>query len=160
MKETISALVDDELDEQAANALIATLSSDEALKSCWDEYHLIGDAMRTNSQIGINVRQQVAQRLAEEPTVLALRRWFGSGHGHGRKLGAVALAASVSFAAVVAWQQLAHNDAAVAVVADRGVPVTSAVATPAADDPYLLAHQEMTADQNIQKVSYGNGAGH
>src|SRR5690242_11179730 len=120
MKESLSALVDSELDGPDASRVISAASTDESLKEAWNEYHLIGDAMRASGLNSINVCHRVAERLAEEPTVLAPRRWLRQGSV--RTVSAVALAASMSFAAVVAWQQLAVNDHSAAMVADKGVP--------------------------------------
>jgi len=158
MREKISALMDGELDGQQAGRTINAITEEEDLKQVWDAYHLIGDAMRANSHVAVNVRQQVAEQLAGEPTVLAPRRWLAPVRT--RRAGAVALAASVSFAAVVGWQQLSHGNGA-APLADHAVPV--AAIQPAQqdhDDLYLTAHQEMTADQSVYKVSYGNGVRH
>jgi sigma-E factor negative regulatory protein RseA len=157
MKEKLSALMDGELDGQPADRTIKAITEEEELKQVWDAYHLIGDAMRANTHVAVDVRRHVAERLASEPTVLAPRRWFAPVRN--RRAGAVALAASVSFAAVVGWQQLSHGNAASA-VADRGVPVAAVQPAQEHDDLYLAAHQEMTADQSVYKVSYGNGARH
>lgn len=159
MKEKISALMDSELDGADINKVIAALSTDDELKATWNQYHLIGDAMRASSFTHIDVRKKVEVRLVEEPTVLAPRRWLRPGK---RTAGAIALAASVSFAAVVGWQQLSTRGQPVATVAmvDHAMPVMTAQSIPDRDDPYLLAHQEMTSDQDVVRVSYGNGASH
>ncbi|POZ60921.1 sigma-E factor negative regulatory protein [Chromobacterium alticapitis] len=159
MKETISALIDGELDEPSADKALAAIAGDEDLDAAWEHYHLIGDAMRANRFAALDVRAKVGERLAAEPTVLAPRRWMRPRRA--RAAGAVALAASVSFAAVVGWQQLSHRQTAPSAIADRGVPVQ--MAKPAQfdqDDPYVLAHQEVTADQSVMRVSYGNGVRH
>ncbi|UJB31047.1 sigma-E factor negative regulatory protein [Chromobacterium sp. Beijing] len=172
MKETISAMMDGELDDSDIGRAIASISSDKQLDAAWGEYHLIGDAMRANRMVALNVREQVASRLADEPTVLAPRRWLRPARGRAaggvalvasvRTAGAVALAASVSFAAVVGWQQLSYRGEPASLVADKGVPVQVAqpaqASQPERDDPYLLAHQEVTSEQGNMKVSYGNGA--
>ncbi|UTH73709.1 sigma-E factor negative regulatory protein [Chromobacterium sp. IIBBL 290-4] len=160
MKETISALIDGELEGPEADKAIKAIAEDEGLDEAWGSYHLIGDAMRANRLASIDVRARVAERLAAEPTVLAPRRWVRPRKV--RAASAVALAASVSFAAVVGWQQLSHRNAAMSPIADRGVPVQLAAQPAMADqdDPYVLAHQEVTADQSVMRVSYGNGARH
>jgi sigma-E factor negative regulatory protein RseA len=76
----------------------------------------------------------------------------------------------MSFATVVAWQQLAVNGSSVSMVAaDKGVPVQVAQQVQSAngplardngEDPYLLAHQEMASDPDVVKVSLGNGVRH
>jgi len=64
MKEKLSALMDGELDGQLADRTIKAITEEEELKQVWDAYHLIGDAMRDNSHVSVNVRQRVATRLA------------------------------------------------------------------------------------------------
>ena len=71
MNEQFSALVDGELDGKEGDALLARLKADTELQDGWDHYHLIGDAMRQNRQLDINITAAVHARLADEPTVLA-----------------------------------------------------------------------------------------
>ncbi|GGY06401.1 sigma-E factor negative regulatory protein [Paludibacterium paludis] len=161
MKESVSSLMDGELDRQGAERVLAAMKDDESLRTAWREYHLIGDSLRGNRLSSLDVTRPVSARLAEEPTVLAPRRWMPRQvRNHPRTAGAaLALAASVSFAAVVAWQQLGNGlSAAPGMLADRGVPVTAVQQVSDNEDPYFLAHQEMATEQDIVKVSYGNGA--
>lgn len=160
MKQRVSELMDGELDLRAAEQVMAAVNADEALKEVWNDYHLIGDAMRTVRCNDVDVRAAVSQRLKDEPTVLAPRRWRS--RGRVRVAGAAALAASVSFAAVVAWQQLSSDrtqglDASTVVA--QGQRLQSPYDSSGAD-AYFLAHQEMTADQGIVKVAYNQGASH
>jgi sigma-E factor negative regulatory protein RseA len=153
MKESVSALMDGEVgsQEEAQNTLGA-MEQDETLKSTWDEYHLIGDALRNNALLGVNVRQRVVQRLAEEPTVLSPRAsscrrgWVDS------RAATWALAASISFATVIGWQLLNKQpDTTTMQVAQQSAPESPAVLE--RDNSYLLAHQEMVSDPNIMKAS-------
>ena len=154
MKETVSALMDGELEPASARKAVTALHSDESLNDSWNTYHLIGDALRASADLKVDVRRGVAARLAEEPTVLSPRRWLRPVRP--RTVGAAAIAASVSLAAVVAWQQLSFTTpSANLVAANQAVPVqvqTGAVADPV--DPYVQAHQEMAADQSLMAVSY------
>lgn len=160
MKESVSSLMDGELGRSDAEQVLLSLKEDEALRATWHEYHLIGDAMRGNRLAALDVTRRVSARLATEPTVLAPRRWLPhTVRSHPRTAGALALAASVSFAAVVAWQSLGNGSSgAMGMMADRAVPVSAVHAVSDSEDPYFLAHQEMAAEQDIVKVSYGNGA--
>lgn len=157
MKESVSALMDGEVgsQEEVSNTLGA-MERDEVLKATWDEYHLIGDALRNNALLGVNVRQRVVQRLTEEPTVLtprassARRGWVDS------RTATWALAASISFAAVIGWQLLNKqpNTTTMQVAqqqAEQAVPASPAMIE--RDNSYLLAHQEMVSDPNIMKAS-------
>jgi sigma-E factor negative regulatory protein RseA len=157
MKQRVSELMDCELDERSAANVIAAIEADASLKQDWNDYHLIGDALRASAHLDVDVRASVAERLADEPTVLAPRRW--GARPRVRVAGAVALAASVSFAAVIGWQQWSRPDHTAMMVAssqssdyDQLQPVSSNA------DAYFLAHQEMAADQGLTKVAYSQGA--
>jgi sigma-E factor negative regulatory protein RseA len=151
MKESVSALMDGEIESQEeVTRILGSMERDDTLESAWDEYHLIGDAMRSNSLLSVDVSQQVAERLAAEPTVLA-----PNASRHRRTLPSVplrtwALAASISFAAVIAWQQLKGPTPQAVPVAQRAVP---APLPSERDSAYLLAHQEMVNDPNLLKAS-------
>lgn len=152
MKQRVSELMDSELDQRSAAHVIAAIEADASLKQDWNDYHLIGDAMRANLHATVDVRERVAVLLEQEPTVLAPRRWIR--RPQARVVGAAALAASVSFAAVVGWQQLSAPGHSATLVAS--VSQSPAALQPASGnaDAYFLAHQEMTADQGLVKVAY------
>lgn len=152
MKQRVSELMDSELDQRSAAHVIAAIEADASLMQDWNDYHLIGDAMRANLHATVDVHERVAMQLEQEPTVLAPRRWIH--RPQARVVGAAALAASVSFAAVVAWQQLSapgHSATLVASVSQSPAPLQSVSGNA---DAYFLAHQEMTADQGLVKVAY------
>lgn len=59
MNEQFSALVDGELDGKEGDALLARLKADTELQDGWDHYHLIGDALRQNRQLDIDITAAV-----------------------------------------------------------------------------------------------------
>jgi sigma-E factor negative regulatory protein RseA len=69
-REQISALMDGELDDARAQALCAQMKNDES-SECWAEYHLIGDALRSECLAQSGFARRFAERLAAEPTVLS-----------------------------------------------------------------------------------------
>ena len=71
MKEQISALVDGELSQEACEKLLNRCKQDEALRSDWATYQLIGDAMRETSMLSKGFEQRVMAAIDAEPTVLA-----------------------------------------------------------------------------------------
>ena len=73
MNEQFSALVDGELDDQQADALLARMKTDPEMQHNWNHYHLIGDALRQSQHLAVRVDQAVHDRLVDEPTVLAPR---------------------------------------------------------------------------------------
>ena len=99
MKEKLSALIDGELEDEGLHSHLSRLRTDPELKSAWDTYHLIGDALRGHSCREIAPR--VISRLREEPTVLAPWRTKSTA----RRIGWYGMyaAASLTAVAVVAW---------------------------------------------------------
>jgi len=68
--ETVSSLVDS---YQANDELFDEIVKDSQLSDTWDRYHLIGDVMRDEvpDAINIDLSLNIAQAIADEPTVLA-----------------------------------------------------------------------------------------
>lgn len=68
MKENISVLMDGELDAQEMQAPIREMRSNDEHKSCWEHYHLIGDALRNNlpNHVDPSFAARVSQAIAEE----------------------------------------------------------------------------------------------
>jgi sigma-E factor negative regulatory protein RseA len=146
MKEKLSAMMDDALDEGERERCVRRLGEDNELRAAWDVYHLIGDTLRGHS--APQIADQVRPRLAAEPTVFAPRR---AARTRGRLAWhPLAAAASVAAVALVGWLALPLFD--IRPAAEPGVvaqvepaPVAAAVVPPAqgvAD--YLLAHQRFS----------------
>lgn len=163
--ERISALMDGELYGQEAESALAELSREAQARADWERYHLISDALRSEYLLSGKVAEQVARRLAEEPTVLAPRRRAFLPPQFRKH--ALSLAASVSAIAVVGWLAFANNPLApeggtarlASNVPERPLAPSSAAAGPqlAAMDgsvrAYLLAHQEYSPTTEIQGVA-------
>jgi len=68
MKEEISALMDGEADAPQMQQLIRDLRNDPECRDCWEQYHLIGDALRNNlpSRIDRNFVSHISQAIANE----------------------------------------------------------------------------------------------
>jgi sigma-E factor negative regulatory protein RseA len=144
MKEKLSAMMDDALEDGERERCVQRLKEDEELRTAWDIYHLIGDALRGHT--APQVAEQVRARLAAEPTVLAPRRperarprltWYP-----------LAAAASVAAVALVGWLALPLFDLPRGGV---GPGTIAQVEPPAAPVPqaqgvadYLLAHQRFS----------------
>ncbi len=104
--EQVSALLDEELSSQEAATVLNLLSEREELRLQWGRYYLIGDVMRgeMTQTDGFRMRQQISERLATEPAIIAApkrkvraatkRRWLQIGAGAG-------LAASVAVLTIV-----------------------------------------------------------
>ncbi len=102
MKEKISALVDNELDELEERRVIAALEGDVELRRAWERYHLVRAALHRDLDVVVapNAAERVAQRVAAEPSSAgSFRR-----HRAARLLGTLAIAASVAAIAVTGVQ--------------------------------------------------------
>jgi sigma-E factor negative regulatory protein RseA len=159
MKEKLSALIDGELEGDGLHAHLGRLRTDPELRSAWDTYHLIGDALR--GQISPAIADRVVARLREEPTVLAPRPQKGPS----RRLGwyAMAVAASVAAVGFVVWTaspgwrvepQLAGGPAATTVATSVQAPATLVSSVPPAEvENYLLAHQPYSHTSAMQGIA-------
>ncbi|MDD5329580.1 MAG: sigma-E factor negative regulatory protein [Sulfuricella sp.] len=141
MKSRISALVDGELEQKEAMALLAAAKGHEreSLRQDWLTYHLIRDTLRQNSPLSADFDARFSERLAQEPTILAPSR--SSAPAPRRTLIALSAAASVTAFSVVGWVAFQINGgngagpAAATVVAEAGPPALNV-------SSYLIAHQE------------------
>jgi sigma-E factor negative regulatory protein RseA len=161
MNEKISALMDGELENEDALQVIRGLGADAARRQSWDEYHLIGEALRGESTGEVVRRQKCAAaifaKLAAEPTLLAPAA-IKSSQAERRTRMALAMAASVvtvSAIAVVAFKQQAGTVASVQLVqqvAPRPVaPVTSG--TDIRVNDYLAIHRQFANPEAFQAAS-------
>ncbi len=160
--ESISALMDGELDDHQANQNLARLKDDAALREQWDSFHLIGDTLRGERLLSAGFSSALAQRLSQEPTVLAPRRMTPKT----RQGAAYALsaAASVSAAALVAWVALSPTapigqQAGIAPPTPASPRSLEASVQPASlssegrMNEYLLAHQGFSPSTAIQGLA-------
>jgi sigma-E factor negative regulatory protein RseA len=141
MNERISALMDGELEDQAADELIPMLARERDALETWRVYHLISDALREN------------QPLPRAPVVALQPR---------RRI-ALPIAASLAAVALVGWlafsppQDPAAPQAVVA--AAPGAPGAPAkppmlrVPLPSATSDYLLAHQGFSPRVSLQGMA-------
>jgi sigma-E factor negative regulatory protein RseA len=160
MKNEISALMDGELDPEAAAAVIAQLKKADELRDEWTVYHLISDALGQTEAMPADITRRVRARLAAEPTVLAPRPAIR------HKTKVFAAAASVAAVAMIGLMNLQTPDRLTEnhLAEDRSAPAaanpaTNTAALPAAPavvsvsaslpDPaqindYLLAHRQFS----------------
>lgn len=157
MKQHISALMDGELFDEEAEAVVDKLERNPDAQDEWLVYHLIGDALRQPDHVHADISMAVREKLQGEPTVLAPRsramhraRWF-----------AVSAAASVMALTVVAWLSAKvvpqGGSQHVAVIQQSGNMRPASLQTwpdgsrarPSVND-YLMAHQEYSPSNNVQ----------
>ena len=102
LKEKLSALVDNELDELEERRVFTALDGDVALRRTWERYHLVRAALRQDVDVVVvqDAAEQVARRIEAEPsTAVSFRR-----HRTSRFLGTLAIAASVAAIAITGVQ--------------------------------------------------------
>lgn len=161
--EQVSALMDGELGEKEAIEQLKRIEQNPELRSAWETYHVIGDALRGQGALSPGFVSRLAERLEQEPAVLAPRRRLQ--HSFVMKV-ALPIAASVCGVAVVAWLALgsffqpivgqnavATNDAAqiAPIQAAKSVPDKPLQAVPAAVvNDYLFAHQQFSPRTALQ----------
>jgi len=136
--QAICAALDGEAERSEFDACLAELRQSGELRRSWDEYHLIGDAMRGAYPLGDDFMQRFSARLADEPTVLAPQR------SHWPQRLAVASVAAFAVWGVVSMTGLLQDAplTGMPVAQDVAVPQTVAATDDAALAYYLIAHQE------------------
>jgi sigma-E factor negative regulatory protein RseA len=149
MKQNISALMDGELFDDEAEALLDKIKRNPDVHAEWHLYHLVGDALRQPGHLHANISATMRERLRDEPTVLAPRsrtrqnaRWF-----------ALSAAASVMAMALVAWMSVQIGSEPAPQMAMQQQPDALRPASfpvkPAMND-YLMAHQEFSPSTDVQ----------
>ena len=148
MKTRISALMDGELEPHEELPALQSLRSTNASGREWQEFHLIGEALRGEENLEFDVTAKVMAALADEPTVLAPVPPARISRVSAWARPALALAASAAGVAVVAWVGLgsvtpAVDGATVARLAPQTKPVAEVQQVQASPrmQEYLVAHQ-------------------
>src|SRR5262245_27609841 len=138
MKDRISALIDGELDEHAAEQAITQVGRDAEAAAAWRTYHLIGDALREDRMLSAGFAARVSEKLAAEPTVLAPAALAAASRRR-YLLPAAAVAAAVALVSWVGFAPQPEAPQAPAPIAEAKPPAI--VPLPSAANDYLLAHQ-------------------
>lgn len=155
MKQNLSSLMDGELDDAASSQCIRALDADPELKAAWNEYHLIGDAIRGSALLSVDVRAEVGQALQQEPTVLAPKPKRGSASALMR----YAMAASFALAGVVGWAVWQSQPEPVpglmaqAVSTPQGGALQVSAEQVSSRNSYLQAHRDMMAAEGLERVN-------
>lgn len=105
MKTRVSALMDGELETHECDGTLRALRGDATLRDEWREFQLVGDALRGESGLDVDLTARVMSALDTEPVVLAPQPTSVSRSAWLRP--ALALAASLAGVAVVGWVAMA-----------------------------------------------------
>lgn len=175
MKDKLSALLDGELGDELRRPVFDALKQDSSLRTDWNAYCLIGDALRGDHACAPDFVSRVMDGLDDEATVLAPRSVKPQTPRGSYWRTLMPLAASLMGVAAVGWVAHAlYADSAestrLAVSAPRSpsgevqvAAVRPASVAPVAADPhreYVFVHQAMTgggpipgAIQHVRAVS-------
>jgi sigma-E factor negative regulatory protein RseA len=163
MKDKLSTLLDGDLDEQSATAVLAALARDASARQEWDTWCLIGDAMRGEHGGSVGFVDRVMAGIEAEPVLFAPASAAASAGRRSAWQSLMPIAASVMGVAAVGW--VAHTlsgpdetgsamlavQSAPALVVEREAPVNLVdfrqVEHALPGDPhraYVFVHQAMT----------------
>jgi sigma-E factor negative regulatory protein RseA len=167
IREQLSALVDDELDEVERPLLLSRLERDSSLRQVLGRYQLISEVMRGSGQVAaLGVAERVRRALEQEDilpetgkddTKAAGLRWL-------KPIAGLAVAASVAVAAllvVTSVQQPTVDEPPAVAAISKGVPPTQTSEEvweriePRIDERmagYLVNHNEYAASRSVQGV--------
>lgn len=146
MKQEISALMDGEMFEDQADTLLDKLKRHPAEQQDWENYHLIGDALRQPDHICKSFQKSFHERLQAEPTVIApYKRTTQRVRNF-----ALSAVASVLALALVAWLSIQVGSGPAPQIASVQQDNISAIRPASAQvDDYLMAHQEYSPNADI-----------
>jgi sigma-E factor negative regulatory protein RseA len=154
--EKISQLMDGELGRWESRAQLKRLESDEGLAKTWETYHLIGDALRRETELSPDFARKVHERLGGEPTVLAPHMRLS----HRAVRYTLPVAAGIAGVTLVAWLGLSFQAAVqpgpgVVASQETGIsrPAPSLAKRGTAVNDYLTAHQEFSPSTTMQGLA-------
>lgn len=149
MKQQLSALMDGELFDDEAEALLDRLKRNPDAQEEWQIYHLVGDVLRQPGHAYPDIGNSMRERLQAEPTVFSPHsrtnrsaRWF-----------ALSAAASVLALTLVAWMSVQVGSEPTPQIA---MQQQSSMLRPASFtshkgmNDYLMAHQEFSHSADVQ----------
>jgi sigma-E factor negative regulatory protein RseA len=159
-RERISALMDGELDNADLGAQVKRTADGGELARCWDTYHLIGESLRREPGVQLDLAAGISRALASEPTVLAPGRAPVAQPAQRMRTLALSMAATVAGIGVVIWMVLGQQgDSSVGrveLVQSGTVSARSEVVTQAVDadvNDYMMAHQEYSPTAAMHGVA-------
>jgi sigma-E factor negative regulatory protein RseA len=147
MKQEISALMDGELFDDDAEAILDKLKRNPDTHDEWQTYHLISDVLRQSDQFHANMRIAIRERLEAEPTILAPVsrvshnvQWFA--------LSAVASAMALTLVAWLSVQIGPETAPQIAMLQSSNDSHSASLPANGLDD-YLMAHQEFSPSSDV-----------
>ncbi len=151
MEDRISQLMDGELDDRAAAAMLAALGQDGEARDTWRVYHLIGDSLRGAPLLSAGFAARVQEKVLAEPTVLAPKRLPGGA----RRWFAIPAAIAAGVVLVVSLALLPHEPTQLAEKQpEKTLPSKPRhIPLPSGTPDYLLAHQGFSPRLSLQGMT-------
>ena len=158
MNETISRLVDDELDPHQREEVLEQIGHDDAARKSWKCYHLIGDVIRdevssTSVDTGTDLAALIKNKLAQEPTVLApslVKPPSSAKIDLWKPVGIFAVAASLVLVAVISLNPLNVLNKENASLVNRPISDTKSVDQLSREfDEMLIDHAEFSTSPGM-----------
>ncbi len=148
----ISTLMDGEATRHETQQTLEGLRHDPEWRRCWDDYHLIGDALRESATVSPDFMAKFSARLEEEPTVLAPRPPRRVPEKPLIAFSAAASVAMLTFAGWAAWQSHQPQPVGNAITVARLALPKTPPPNPNIN-PYLVAHQEASPGMGMEGVT-------
>ncbi|MDH3993337.1 MAG: sigma-E factor negative regulatory protein [Gammaproteobacteria bacterium] len=110
MRESLSALLDDEANELELERVLSRIADDDDLRQTWIRYNVARSAVSGHqfTHLELDVSSQVRQALAEQPASVAGGAGESIRQRFLRPVASLAVAASVAATVVIGGQQLAQ----------------------------------------------------
>jgi sigma-E factor negative regulatory protein RseA len=173
MKEKISELLDDELNDLEHYRLMQTLEDNRELRGVWERYHLMRAALRKELDIMVspNLADRVGESIRAHQPVMArpAGRPFRFPR-YSRAAAGLAIAASVAAVAIITLQPLSPSGVPESPMALQKSPVLAGLSEPAklvkpqrqgTLNTYLVEHSEFTPNAGMNgMMSYVRIVGH
>ena len=155
LRESISALMDDEASELEARRILSAIQKDDELRDTWKRYQVVSLAIKGHlgDTQGMDVSKGIAQAIANEPVELQLTEILQTPWSRMLRVGtSVAVAASVAFLVVFGTLQInqQNTDTGFPAVAQQqnSTPDTMlATSVVEPDDLMRVGNQVLSTDQ-------------
>lgn len=112
ISEQLSALLDDELDEQEQELLLRRLKHEPGMQTSWSRYQLIGDAMRhsLNPASHPDLLHDIRRAIEHEPAIQSASQASPAGLRMMKPVAGLAVAASVAAMAIIGLQNMGQGE--------------------------------------------------
>jgi hypothetical protein len=143
MKESLSALMDNEIKEEELEALLLALKREPALKTSYLAWQIASVSMQKLPVFSIGLSKRLSARLAAEPVLNVLKK---SGFPHRRQPVRWSLAASFLLVTLMTWYQGGER-----INTKTLIPTSQVISKNEGLNDYWAAHRFMVGGATVQK---------